>query len=212
MARDLAQLAPSPEPETATWLHRLTAGGSPREKAIGELHALLVRVARREASRRGIDSPVSGVELTDVAQQAADDALVAILAKLDEFRGESRFTTWAYKFVVLEVASKLTRHAWRTRPTVSDHPTWEQLPDRFGFSPEEAVQQHELLDAVRVAVETVLTPHQRRVFVAIVLNGVPLDVLVAEHNTNRNALYKTLFDARRKLRAHLVANGHMEPE
>jgi RNA polymerase sigma-70 factor (ECF subfamily) len=112
--------------------------------------------------------------------------------------------------VVLEVASKLTRHSWRTRPTLSGPADWEQLPDRFGFTPEEAVAQAELLGAIRTAVETVLTERQRRVFVALVLNSVPLDVLAAELDTNRNALYKTLFDARRKLRAHLVANGYTE--
>jgi RNA polymerase sigma-70 factor (ECF subfamily) len=176
------------------------------------LHAILVKAAGREASRR-LDPLVSGVELADVVQQAADDALVMIIAKLDEFRGESRFTTWAYKFVVLEIASKLSRHRWRTKPTVAvDQQDWAQLPDRFGFTPDEAAEQRELLQAVRTAVEDVLTPHQRRVFVAIVLNAVPLDVLAAELGTNRNALYKALFDARRKVKTDLVANGYMESE
>lgn len=202
----------TPDPETVAWVRDLATAGPRREDALERLHALLLRAARREASRRAIGSPVSGVELADLAHQAADDALVAILAKLTEFRGESRFTTWAYRFVVLEVASKLTRHVWRTRPTVSDEHAWEQLPDRFAFTPEESVEQRELLEAVRTAVDAALTPHQRRVFVAIVLNSVPLDVLAAELGSNRNALYKALFDARRKLRAHLVANGYVESE
>lgn len=197
--------------ESADWLRRLSAGDiALREEAERELHARLVRIALAEVNRRSGSTPVSGQELTDVAHQAADDAMVAILAKLAGFRGESRFTTWAYKFVVLEVASKLTRHSWRTRPAVSGLADWEQLPDRFGFTPEEAVAQAELFEAIRTAVETVLTERQRRAFVALVLNSVPLDVLAAELDTNRNALYKTLFDARRKLRAHLVANGYTE--
>jgi RNA polymerase sigma-70 factor (ECF subfamily) len=153
---------------------------------------------------------ISGVELLDLAGQAADDALLAIVTKLADFRGESRFTTWAYKFVVLEVASKVTRHVWRAKPLTVEVEDWEMLPDRFGFSPAESLAQRELLGAIRDAVDSVLTSRQRRVFVALVLNAVPLDILVAELHTNRNALYKTLFDARRKIRAHLVANGYTE--
>ena len=208
MPCSLTRLPATADLETAAWVSDLAAGGRRREDALGRLHAILVQAARSETRRRA--TAVSGVELEDVAQQAADDAVVAIIAKLNDFRGESRFTTWAYKFVVLEVASKLTRHSWRTRPTVSGLPDWEQLPDRFGFTPEEAVAQGELLAAIRTAVETMLTERQRRVFVALVLNSVPLDVVATELDTNRNALYKTLFDARRKLRAHLVANGYTE--
>jgi RNA polymerase sigma-70 factor (ECF subfamily) len=211
MPSRLPEQISAPDPDTVAWLSDLAAAGTRRDDAIRQLHALLIRAARREAGRRAIGSPVTGVELGDLAQQAADDALIAILAKLGEFRGESRFTTWAYKFVVLEVASKLTRHTWRTRPTVAGE-AWEQLPDRFGFGPEEAAEHRELLSAIRLAVQTELTPHQRRVFVALVLNGVPLDVLAAELGSNRNALYKTVFDARRKVRAHLVANGYTEFE
>jgi RNA polymerase sigma-70 factor, ECF subfamily len=201
-----------PDRETAAWLADLGAIGPRREDATRRLHAILLQAAGREARRRAANSPIQGVELMDLVQQAADDALVAIIAKLGEFRGESRFTTWAYRFAVLEVASKLTRHAWRSRPPGFVAEDWSELPDRFGFTPEESFQQRELLDAVKVAVDTVLTPRQRAVFVAIVLNAVPLDVLVVELDTNRNALYKMLFDARRKVRAHLVANGYVEFE
>lgn len=200
----------TPDPESAEWVTDLKATGARREAALQRLHAVLLQAAGREARRRAINSSVSGVELSDVVQQAADDALVAIVAKLDQFRGESRFTTWAYKFVVLEVASKLTRHAWRAGAATLDAEAWSQLPDRFGFTPEEALEQRELLVSIQDAVQTELTARQRRVFVAIVLNGVPLDVLVAELGSNRNALYKTLFDARRKVRAFLVANGYTE--
>jgi RNA polymerase sigma-70 factor, ECF subfamily len=200
------------DPDTSAWLDELAATGYRRDSALERLHAVLVRAGRREAARRAAASPVSGVELADIAQQAADDALVAIVNKLDDFRGESRFTTWAYKFVVLEVASKLTRHAWRTKPTVSEGEDWEKLPDRFGLTPQETLEQRELLGDIRDAVQTMLTERQRIVFVALVLNGVPLDVLTAELGSNRNALYKVLFDARRKVRAHLVANGYTEYE
>jgi RNA polymerase sigma-70 factor (ECF subfamily) len=58
-------------------------------------------------------------------------------------------------------------------------------------------------------VDDELTPRQRQVFVAIVLNDVPLDALALELASNRNAIYKMLFDARRKLRAALAANGYL---
>jgi RNA polymerase sigma-70 factor (ECF subfamily) len=199
---------PEPDEESAAWLRELR--GARPDRALARLRALLLRAARREAARRA-GAVIAGVELDDLAEQAADDALLAIVAKLPSFRGESRFTTWAYKFAVLEVASKVSRHAWRTAPVALDGESWERLPDRFGFDAAEAVEQRALLDAVRHAVSDVLTPHQRRVFVALVLNGVPLDVLVDELDTTRNALYKTVFDARRKVRAQLVANGQLDP-
>jgi RNA polymerase sigma-70 factor (ECF subfamily) len=133
--------------------------------------------------------------------------MVAILAKLPTFRGESRFTTWAYRFVILEVSTKLGRHHWRNNPAVwLQDEEWERLPDRFGFGPADRAEAAELLAAIRQAVDETLTVHQRRMFVAVVVNGVPLDALVARLGVNRNAIYKAVFDARRKIRAFLVAN------
>jgi RNA polymerase sigma-70 factor, ECF subfamily len=198
------------DPESTEWLTALEDSGAVRDAALARLHALLLRVAHSEAARRAPAVGVTGRELEDVTQQAADDALVAIVAKLSEFRGESRFTTWAYKFAVLEVAGKLTRHAWhRTAPSRLEE-DWTVLPDRFGFGPAEAAEWAELFTLLRRAVDEDLSPRQRRIFVAIVLQGVPLDVLAEELGSNRNAVYKSLFDARRKLRARLVANGYMD--
>jgi RNA polymerase sigma-70 factor (ECF subfamily) len=133
------------------------------------------------------------------------------MKKLDQFRGDSRFTTWAYKFVMFEVSTKLARHFWRSSRS-SDHETeWDRLPDRFDFSPADQAQAQELLTALRRAVETCLTDRQRQVFVAIIVEGVPLDALVAQMDTNRNAVYKIMFDARRKLRNELIASGHLDP-
>jgi RNA polymerase sigma-70 factor (ECF subfamily) len=151
-----------------------------------------------------------GTELDDMANQAAADALVRILAKINEFRGESRFTTWAYKFVIFEVSNKLGRHFWRDAPESWDAEDWSSLPDRFALDPVQSAQDRSLVDGLRAAVEQELTAHQRRIFVAIVLNAVPLDALVAELGSNRNAIYKALFDARRKIRASLVANGYLD--
>lgn len=196
--------------ESQVWLAELAGRGRVREAALVRLRALLLNVARSEAHRRA--HAVAGPELEDVAQQAASDALLAIVGKLDQFRGDSRFTTWAYKFAVLEVATKLTRHVWSSAPPTERGTEWDRLPQAFGFTPVEAVEWRELLVALRRAVDEQLTPRQRRIFEAIVLRGVPLDVLAEELGSNRNAIYKALFDARRKLRTALAADGHLLDE
>jgi RNA polymerase sigma-70 factor (ECF subfamily) len=194
--------------ESAEWLRDLGERGIAREQAMTRLHELLLRIARSELRRRSGQHPITGPELDDLAHQATADALLAITAKLEKFRGESRFTTWAYKFVILEVSAKLGRHFWQ-RPTVAlETEDWDKLPDRFGMGPADQAQWHDLVIALRRAVEEELSERQRQVFVAIVLNGVPLDTLVVQMGSNRNAIYKTMFDARRKLRAALAANGY----
>ncbi len=204
--------SPDLDVDSADWLVALRSSGRDREQAIDRLHGLLLRIARKEAHRRSSRLTLAGPELDDVAHQAAADALLAIVGKLDQFRGESRFTTWAYRFVILEVSSKLGRHFWRQPTVAMDAEDWDRLPDRFGLDPGEQAQWGELVAALRRAVDSELTPRQRLVFVAIVQNGVPLDALVAELGTNRNAVYKMMFDARRKLRASLVANGYLDTE
>jgi RNA polymerase sigma-70 factor (ECF subfamily) len=195
--------------ESAQWIRTLRDAGPVREEALARLHELLLRVAHRELHRRSGQHPITGPELDDLAHHAAADALLAITGKLDEFRGESRFTTWAYKFVVFEVSTKLGRHFW-LKPTVAlDAEGWERLPDRFGTDPADHAQGRALVDAVHRAVDEHLTQRQRQVFVAIVLQGVPLDALVVRLSSSRNAIYKTLFDARRKLRVALAANGYL---
>lgn len=196
------------DPVSQEWLDGLHADGVRQHESMARLHGLLLRVARHEASRRAGSLAISGPEVDDMAQQAAADALMAIKAKLDGFRGDSRFTTWAYRFVVLEVSSKMGRHFWRHRPADLDDDAWERLPDLDAASPHEVAENRELWSLLREAVEKDLTPLQRRVFVAIAVNGVPMDVLARELGSNRNALYKVLFDARRKLRAGLAAAGY----
>jgi len=195
--------------ESAGWIQALAGDGPRREAALARLHAMLVRIAQGEAARRGPRLRITGPELDDLAYQAAADALVAITGKIGQFRGESRFTTWAYKFVILEVSAKIGRHFWRHPAVPWDAEDWDQLPARFSFDPAHQAEWRELLAALRRAVDEKLTARQRQVFVAIVLNGVPLDALTVELASNRNALYKTLFDARRKLRAALAANGYI---
>ena len=196
--------------EAAEWPRALAGTGPRREEALAQLHGLLVRIAQREVRRRGPRLRITGPELDDLAHQAAADALVALTGKLGQFRGESRFTTWAYKFVIFEVSAKVGRHFWRNPDVALDAEDWDRLPDRFGFDPAREAEWKDLLAALHRAVDRELTARQRRIFVAIVLNNVPLDTLVIELATNRNAIYQTLFDARRKLRAALVADGYMD--
>lgn len=199
------------DPDSLEWVTALQTSGAARETAVTRLHALLLRVARSEIRRRGGQLRLSGPEADDVAHQAADDAVVAVLAKVSQFRGESRFTTWAYSFVMFEVSGKVGRHMWQHPTVAMTTEDWERLPDRFGFDPAERSQWRDLVDALTRAVTEVLTGHQRRVFVAVILEGVPLDALAAELGSTRNALYKTMSDARRKLRTSLIATGHLDP-
>jgi RNA polymerase sigma-70 factor (ECF subfamily) len=206
-AEGSAEVAGLLDRDSRKWLERLGSEGSPREAAIADLHALLMRAARFEVDRRRAMLPqLRGGDHEDLAQQSADDALVAVLAKLDQFRGESRFTTWAYKFALYEAAAKVRRRAWQGREIPLTEEAWPQIADA-GADPHADIEMSELLRAVRLGIERDLTPHQREVLVALALNDVPIDVLAERLNTTRGALYKTLHDARRKLRAGLAASG-----
>jgi RNA polymerase sigma-70 factor, ECF subfamily len=189
------------------WLDQLRSEGAEHDKAVARLHALLLRAARFEVARRRPTLPhLRGNDLDDIALQAADDALMSVLARLDDFRGLSRFTTWAYKFALLEAAVKLRKRAWQGREVPLEPETWS-LFSSAGLEPDAEAEQTELLTTLQSAISEVLTTHQRRVLVALALNGVPIDVLAARLNTTRGALYKTLHDARRKLRKHLEESG-----
>ena len=201
-----------PVPVERNWFYALRADGLERDDAIAELHDLLLRAARFELGRRRATlSHVRGEELGDLAVQAADDALVALLGKLDSYRGASRFTTWAYKFALLEAGVKARRRAWQGREVVLEPESWPAFADRSP-SIERGREDAELLEALQRAVRETLTEHQRRVFTALALNEVPIDVLAERMDTTRGALYKTLHDARRKLRGELAAAGHMDRE
>jgi RNA polymerase sigma-70 factor (ECF subfamily) len=194
----------TPDDQSRAWVAALRSAGPERDRAIARLHELMLRAARFELNRRRAAlSHVRGEELEDLATQAADDALVALLAKLDDYRGASRFTTWAYKFALLEAAVRLRRRAWQQREVVLDPVSWPRFSDERA-SLQERAEQAELLEALRGAIATELTPRQRDVFVALALNEVPIDVLAERLGTNRNALYKTLHDARGKLRRTLA--------
>jgi RNA polymerase sigma-70 factor (ECF subfamily) len=198
-----AASAPALDAASREWLRALRADGATRDEAVARLHALLLRAARFEAARRRGRLPHLRDELEEIAHEAAGDALISVLARLDDFRGESRFTTWVYKFALLETAVKLRKRAWQGRELPLEPEAWNVF-ESVGLAPPEQVDQSELLSTLQTAIGEVLTPHQRRVLVAVTLNGVPIDVLAERLDTTRGALYKTLHDARQKLRTHLA--------
>ncbi len=196
--------------EADAWIAALRAEGPAREAAVAELHELLLRAAHFEIGRRRAAlAHVRGEELGDLANQAADDALVAVLAKLDDFRGASRFTTWAYKFALLEAGVRVRRRAWQEREVVLEPESWPSFADS-GPSAHADLESAELLRALQRAVRETLTDRQREVFSALALNEVPIDVLAERLGSTRGALYKTLHDARAKLRAELAEAGYLE--
>jgi RNA polymerase sigma-70 factor (ECF subfamily) len=199
--------AAGPDAESRAWITALQTLGPRRDAAAERLHELLLHAARFEVNRRRVTMPhLRGDDFDDLAMQSADDALVAVLSKLDSYRGESKFTTWAYKFALLEAAVKLRRRAWQGRELPLEPEAWS-LFSTGDSSPPESAEQSVLLDELQSAIANELTPHQREVLVATTLNGIPIDVLAERLNTTRGALYKTLHDARQKLRAHLDAQG-----
>src|SRR3954470_21223072 len=162
--------------ESERWLEQLSSDGASRDAAVTKLHELLLKAARFEIDRRRAGLPhLRGDDYEDLAQQSADDALIAVLAKLDEFRGESRFTTWAYKFALLEAGVKLRRRAWQGREIPLEEEGWAALAG--AEAAERGAEDAELFAAIREAIERGLGPRQREVLVAVALNDVPIDVL-----------------------------------
>lgn len=195
------------EAESLAWIAALRDEGVAHDEAVARLHALLLRAARFEIARRRTSQPhLRGGDFDDLAMQCAADALLAVLRKLDDFRGESRFTTWATKFALLEAAVTLRRRSWQDREVPLGEQGWERLATR-GFSPTAAVEHDELLATIIQAINEDLSVRQRQVLVATTLNGVPIDVLAERLGATRGALYKSLHDARKKLRERLTNEG-----
>ena len=188
------------DPASRAWVVQLHADGPVREAAVGRLHALLLREAGREVRRRtaGLAHP-SGRDLDDLAIQAADDALVVLLRKLDQFRGEALFTTWARRFAVLEVPGEIRRRLGHTREAPTDGDGWP--PEQATYEdPEQRMQASELARAVGYRIAHELTAHQREVLLALTIDEItPHDLATRLHSTP-GAVYKTLHDARRKLK------------
>ena len=196
--------------ESAEWLRDLQGSAAAREHATARLHELLIRVARGEASRRRGTLPGRAIEeVDDLCVQAASDALMAVLAKLGTYRGAARFTTWACKFAIFETSTRLRRHAWRQRKVELDNTIWDRLPDA---APPvlQRLENDQLIVALHRAMEDHLTERQRFIFQSVTMDDVPIDVLAERLGTSRGAIYKTLHDARAKLRRALIEAGHGE--
>jgi RNA polymerase sigma-70 factor, ECF subfamily len=198
MARDLAG---------GDWIELLSAPGPGHDEALQRLHELLLRAARQQVSRmQPALNGIGQVRQDDIINQAADEAMISLLGKLATFEGRSRFTTWAYKFGILQAAVEVNRSMWRHRDVPLDD---VHEPLAAGASPEQFSEAADFSIAVGAAIEQTLTDHQRRVVLALLVDDVPIDVLAEHLGTSRNTLYKTLHDARKRLRTHLTATGFL---
>lgn len=194
--------------ESTQWLRDLAAKSATRDEAIERLHALLLRVSRAEAARRRAGtSELRAEEIDDLCTQAASDAVMAVLAKLETYRGAARFTTWACKFAILETSVRLRRHVWRNRKVDSDESIWNRLVDTAP-QPLHQIENDQLVSALNRAIHERLTERQRLIFRSAALDDVPIDVLAERLETSRGAIYKTLHDARGKLRRALIDAGY----
>jgi RNA polymerase sigma-70 factor, ECF subfamily len=195
------------------WLRALKSDGELQAAALSDLRAYLVRAALYTLHRkRNTLHELASTDLAQLAEDCAQEAVPAILARLDTFRGESRFTTWAYKFAVNAALSAARRERWGriSLDQLLGGPDLVERIARGGQSPPDAQRRalrEEILTAVVQGIETHLTRRQRQALTAIVFDEIPLDELARHWGSNRNALYKLLHDARRKLKAHLHARG-----
>lgn len=200
----VAPPCPGLDADSRSWWARLHAPEPTRGRAIAEIHERLRREAAfhiRLRVRLIPEFPRSDID--DLAIQAADDALMALLRKLDDYRGDSQFWTWARRFAALEAPVSIRRHLGCDRVGIARDPEIVlDVPDR-GCSVHERAELNELVRAVSDLIADALTPRQRTVLVAITLDGVSARALARELHTTSGAIYKTLHDARRKLRAHV---------
>lgn len=190
------------------WIGSLSGAQPVRDEAIRRLHALMVRASRFKLARMGEAYRLGHTRAEELVQSSADDAVVAILSRLSSFEGRALFTTWAYKFAILHTATAVRRELWRhTEDDLSSIPE----PAAQEGDPLEHVEGSALADALRRVIAESLTAHQQRVLVAVALDGVPIDIIADRLGTTRNTVYKTLHDARKRLRAYLITQGYLDP-
>jgi len=196
--------------EPADWVAALTSTGPDQVVAMRQLHQLMLRAAAYQVWRMRGALPDASPGVVDViVNQAADEAMTALLGKLGTFEGRSRFTTWAFKFAILQASCDVRRLQWQHRDVELRDLDLAHLPAAEHLNPEQQAEGTDMAGAVAVAMHRVLTPHQRRIAIALLVDGVPVDVLAQRLATNRGALYKTVHDARTRLRAELTAMGYL---
>jgi RNA polymerase sigma-70 factor (ECF subfamily) len=197
------------------WLHDLNASGSRQEAALADLRDLLLRAALYFFSRnlgdlKGLDRE----EITQRAEDCAQDALIAIMDHLPEFRGDSQFSTWAYKFAINKAMMAARRERWKgvsfdelASSAEGYFQKWTIQDKAEGVTPEQSAMQGEIQAVLLEVIEHDLTEKQRHVLLMMVFQEVPLDEMVRLLGSNRNAVYKLLHDARRKLKSGLQVRG-----
>lgn len=195
------------------WLHDLNAGGELQESAISDLRDLLLRAVLFFFSRNPGDfERLSRAQAQQLAEDCAQDALIAVLNHLSEFRGDSKFTTWAYKFAI-NMALMTARRERRKGVSVEqlfsaeDGTSFEWGLEDTESLPDQSAIQGEIREIIQHVIQHDLTDRQRRVLLMMVFHDIPMDEVVRELDTNRNAIYKMLHDARRKLKQRLQAQG-----
>jgi RNA polymerase sigma-70 factor (ECF subfamily) len=188
------------------WLAELN--GSNPDQAIDDLRVTLTR-----GLRFALASRVQG-DLDMLIDDFVQDALLRILDKLNTFRGESRFTTWAQKIAVRVAFSELRRQRWKDISLQDLMPADDQSGDftpailsDSGPNPEQQITQQAMIDLVMRLIMDELTDRQREVIMAVMVGGMPLEEVARRMDTNRNALYKLIHDARKRLQSRLMAEG-----
>ena len=197
------------------WLYHLKTNGALQEAATTDLRNLLLRAVLYLFSRNLGD--FGGLARDDILQLAEDctqDALIAVMNHLSDFRGDSKFTTWAYKFAVNIALMTARRERWKgvsldqlSSSEDSNLFEWMMQDKSSGPAPDRSMMQGEVGEIIREVIERDLTDKQRQILIMMVFNEVPMDEVVARLGTNRNAIYKMLHDARRKLKSGLQARG-----
>jgi RNA polymerase sigma-70 factor (ECF subfamily) len=197
------------------WLHDLKETGETQEQAIADLQNILLRAALYVFNRNTGDlSGLAGDDVLKLAEDCAQEALMAVLNHLSNFRGDSKFTTWAYKFAV-NIGLTASRHVrWKdvsldqlSSDDEGAFSEWVLRDKSSALAPDLAALQGEIRQVIWDVMEHDLTDHQRRILLLMVFHEVPMDEVVQQLNTNRNAIYKSLHDARRKLKSGLQARG-----
>ena len=196
------------------WLHDLNANGQTQESAITDLRDLLLRASLYFFNRNlGDFANMTHDKILQCAEDCAQDALIAVLNHLSDFRGDSKFTTWAYKFAINIALMTARREAWKGKSleelsSLDHRKLFEWMGDKSsGLTPDQSALQEEISHIIRDVIERDLTERQRKVLILMVFNEVPMDEVVQQLDTNRNAVYKMLHDARRKLKSSLQARG-----
>ena len=197
------------------WLHDLRASGEVQEAATVDLRNFLLRAVLYSFNRNlGDFGGLARDEILQLAEDCTQDALIAVMNHLSDFRGDSKFSTWAYKFAINIALTTARRERWKgvsidQLASSEDRNIfeWMMLDKSSGLSPDRSAMQGEVGEIIQEVIERDMTEKQRQILIMMVFNEVPMDVVVQRLGTNRNAIYKMLHDARRKLRSGLQARG-----